>query len=236
MSPLNPAILHRLRLPLPKAHLNLNLSLYLVANRPSFQDETLFFERIKHAVKGGVSCVQLRDYENNVETTIKTAVRLKEILKEVPLFINTLHSFDVARSVDAAGVYIENGRFSMRTAHLCDKKWIVGVPVRTMNDVLTLENVDKIDYLSVKIWPSKTTCPRNDQLWGIDGLRNVRAISTHRIVAIGGIDLSSVDAVYRELYFHDGVAMAGGLMNEQHPEITARKIHTIHKSIKEKSC
>jgi thiamine monophosphate synthase len=106
-----------------------DLSLYLVANRPSFQDESLFFSKIKEAVEGGVSC------------------------------------------------------------------------------------------------------PRNDELWGMEGLRNIRAISPHRIVAIGGLNLECAESVYRVLHFDDGIAMAGGLMGEEDPCATAQKIQAIRQRV-----
>lgn len=150
------------RLPISRGRLAFDLSLYLVANRPSFQDETLFFSKIISAVKGGVSCVQFRDHKSDLSVTIRTALRLKNMLQGVPLFINTL-----------------------------------------------------------------------EQLWGMERLRNVRTIIPHRIVAIGGLNLSCVEPVYRELRSDDGIAMAGGLMDEEAPNITAQKIQSIRQKIRE---
>ncbi len=209
-----------------------NLSLYLVANRPSFQSELLYFTRIAAAVEGGVSSVQYRDHKNDLSTTIRTALCLKNILKDVPLFINTLHSFDVAEAVDAEGVFLEENHSYSETRKRLGKKAIIGAPVKTMLEVIALEKISEIDYLSVKIAPSKKTCPRNDQVWGLEGLRKVLAITSHRILAIGGLNLSCVEPVYRELRLGDGVAMAGGLMNEEDPAATAQKIQLILKKIR----
>lgn len=209
------------RLPIPRGRLTFDLSLYLVANRPSFQDETLFFSKIMSAVKGGVSCVQFRDHKNNLSETIKTALRLKNMLKDVPLFINTLQSFDVVHAVDAEGIYLEDNFPYLEARKLLGRKVVIGTSVKTMEEVLALGQ-SEVDYVSVKVSPSKKTCPRNDQLWGIEGLRNVRAIIPHRIVAIGGLNLSCIEPVYRELRSDDGIAIAGGLMEEESPEIYTR--------------
>ena len=66
----------------------------------------------------------------------------------------------------------------------------------------------------------------------MDGLRSVRAIIPHRIVAIGGLNLSCVEPVYRELRSDDGIAMAGGLMDEEAPNVTAQKIQSIRQKIR----
>jgi thiamine-phosphate diphosphorylase len=221
------------RLPIPRARHTFDLSLYLVANRPSFQDEKLFFSKIMAAVKGGVSCVQFRDHKNDLSTTIRTALRLKNMLQGVPLFINTLQPFDVVHAVVAEGIYLEDNFPHLEARKLLGRKIIIGTSVKTMEDVLALGQTDEIDYVSVKVSPSKKTCPRNDQLWGMDGLRNVRATIPHRIVAIGGLNLSCVEPVYRELRSDDGIAMAGGLMDEEAPDITAKKIHSIRQRIRE---
>lgn len=220
------------RLPIPSNRLPFDLSLYLVANRPSFQDETLFFSKIISAVRGGVSCVQFRDHKNNLSETIRLALCLKNMLKGVPLFINTLQSFDVVYAVDAEGVYLEDNFPYLEARKLLGRKVVIGTSVKTMEDVLALGQKSEIDYISVKVSPSKKTCPRNDQLWGIEGLRNVRAIIPHRIVAIGGLNLSCIEPVYRELRSDDGIAMAGGLMDEEFPETIAQKIQSIRQKIR----
>ncbi len=220
------------RLHIPKRRLPFDPSLYLVANRPSFHDESLFFSKIMESVNGGVSCVQLRDHENDFATTLRTAARLKNMLKGVPLFINTVKPIEVVQVIDAEGVYLEEKFPHSEARRLLGRKVIIGVPVKTMDEVLAAEQTSEIDYLSVKVSPSKRTCPRNDALWGMKGLRSIRAISSHRIVAIGGLNLASAESVYKELHLDDGIAMAGGLMEEDDPCTTAQKIKAIRQRVR----
>lgn len=222
------------RLHFHKERLSCNLSLYLVANKPSFQDEHIFFSKIQEAVRGGVSCVQLRDHKSDYPTCLKIASRLKEMLNKVPLFINTLESIKVAQSIGAEGVYLEEGMPHSEARSILGERAIIGVPIKTMQDVLTVGQTDAVDYLSVKVFPSKKTCPKNDLLWGIEGLRKIRLFSPHRIVAIGGLNIDCVESIYRDLYSDDGVAMAGGLMAEDDPYLTAQKIQAIGKKVRRK--
>jgi thiamine-phosphate diphosphorylase len=231
---MTPALLLWRRLPVLQNPLD--LSLYLVANKPSFSDEELFFAKIRAAVKGGVSCVQLRDHESELSETICTARRLKKMLKDVPLFINTRQSFDVVQEVGAEGVYLEDQISYLQARKQLGERAIIGISVKTMEEVLAAEQVRGIDYLSVKVTASKKTCPRNDQLWGMEGLRQVRAITSHRIVAIGGLNASCVEVVYRGLRPGDGIAMAGGLMDEEAPDMTAQKIQAIRHRAREERC
>lgn len=232
MSTICPSMSSWSRLSIPRRRLTFDLSLYLVANRPSFQDETLFFSKILSAVEGGVSCVQFRDHKSDLSSTIRTALRLKNMLQDVPLFINTLQPFNVIHAVDAEGVYLEDNFPYAEARKLLGRKAIIGASVKTMEEVMALGQAEEVDYVSVKVSPSKKTCPRNDHLWGMEGLRNIRAIIPHRIVAIGGLNLSCVEPVYRELRSDDGIAMAGGLMDEEAPNVTAQKIQSIRQKIR----
>lgn len=213
------------------ARIPFDLSLYLVANRPSFQDEALFFSKIRAAVKGGVSCVQLRDHESNFATTLQQATRLKKLLKNIPLFINTRRPFDIVDAVGAQGVYLERPFPLLEARRVLGTKAILGMAVKTREELLAASQIDELDYISVKIFPSQRTCPHNDQLWGMEGLREIRACLPHRIVAIGGLKVTSVESVYRELHVQDGIAMAGGLMEEEDPCITAQKIQAIRQKV-----
>ncbi len=221
------------RLHFPKERPGFDLSLYLVANRPSFQDEGVFFSRILESVKGGVTCVQLRDHQSNFEVILKTAARLKRILEGTSFFINTLNPLEVAQAIGAHGVYLEENFPYSEARKRLGEKGIIGIPVKTMDDVVAVTQTNEVDYISVKISASNRTCPRNDQLWDMKGLRNIRAISSHRIVAIGGIHLERAEAVYKELRFDDGIAMAGGLMDVMDPLLTAQKIRAIQAKLLE---
>lgn len=208
-----------------------DLSLYLVANRPSFHDENLFFSQVKRAVEGGVTCVQLRDHVNGFYHTYKTAQRLKEMMKphRVSFFVNTLHPFVLAEAVKADGVYLEE-RFSYAEARkMLGPHKILGVCVKTKSDVLSVLQAREIDYVSVKISPSNHTCPYNDRIWGWRGLRWIRGVLPQRIVAIGGLTLARAEAVYKILHATDGIAMAGGLMREEDPRVTAQRIQAARK-------
>ena len=233
MPPICRSISSLSRLPKPKSRHPFDLSLYLVANGPSFPDKDRFFSQITSSVQGGVSCVQFRDHKSNLSETIRTASILKEALKGLPLFINTLRPFDVIYAVKAEGIYLEDGFSPLEARKLLGEKAIIGTSVKTIEEVLALGQENEVDYLSVKVSPSKKTCPRNDQLWGMEGLRKVRATTPHRIVAIGGLNLSCVEPVYRELQPDDGIAMAGGLMDAEDPRITAQKIQAIRQKVRE---
>jgi len=204
-----------------------SLAIYVIANYPSFA-APVFFEKLEELKRGKVACVQLRDDRNELPHVLAIAEQVKKILGETPLFINTRHALHVAQTVGASGVYFEAGTDYLEARRILGPHAWIGMPVRTMDEVIAAEKLD-VNYLSVKVFPSKKTCPRNDLTWGMEGLRQVRNLSSHRIVAIGGIDLSGVEQIYEELRSDDGIAMAGGLMGVPDPYDTVQKIWALHK-------
>ncbi len=208
-------------------------SLYLVANRPSYSNQELFISKIIQAVQGGVSCVQLRDHQSDFESVLQLARSLKDRIS-VPLFLNTRHLFEVALAIDADGVYLEEPYSYFEARKRLGPEKIIGIPVKTMDEVNLSSQMEGLDYLSVKVSASKKTCPKNDSLWGLEGLRKVRKTSPHRIVAIGGLNLECAEEIYRELNFEDGIAMAGGIMDQHDPCDTAKKIRAVWQQAKRK--
>jgi thiamine-phosphate pyrophosphorylase len=204
-------------------------SIYLVANRPSFSDPREFFSKIMDSVRGGASCVQLRDHESDLNHILETASKLKELLEDTPLFVNTKPSYllEVTREINPAGVFLEERVSYAKMRELLGPAKIIGVSIKTMEDMKDPE-LEEIDYLSVKVASSKKTCPQNDHLWGLEGLHKIRSLTEHPIVAIGGLDLNSAWPVCKELNpERDGIAMAGGLMRSENPYATAQAVEKI---------
>lgn len=212
-----------------KKKLYIDLSLYLVANLPTFKkSEHQFFANIIKAIEGA-TCVQLRDHESDFRDTVKRAAHLKKILKGTPLFINTRDSCKVMEAVGAEGVFLEEPNSVSEVRKQLGKNAIIGIRVNNEKDVLDAEG--KVDYLSVKIGPSRT-CQKNDNLWDMDRLKQIRAITSLPIIVVGGLKAEGVESIYRELRPNDGIAMAGGLMDEEDPGLTARKIQEIRQKVR----
>jgi len=188
------------------------LSLYLIADRPSVPlTGCQFIARILEAVRGGVTCVQFRDHKSDPADAQKLAGRLKHCLgPNTPLMLNTSKLLQVALAVDAVGVYLEKPFSPFEAKRILGEKCIVGIPVKTVEDVPLLEKY--ADYLSVKVGLSLHTNPSDRNVLGMEGLIKVCALSKRPIVAVGGITLKNMEAIRRVLRSNDGIAMAGTLL------------------------
>jgi len=207
-----------------------DLSLYLVADRASATCLPDFFSRIDACVRGGFTCVQLRDTSTqDPKLKLDTAVRLQSLLKKAGVTLMINNDIALAQAASADGIYLEDPSISPEaTRKILGSKALIGVPARTLEEVKAWEGRD-VDYLSVKVFPSKRTHPVADpHVWGLEGLKRIRALSLHRLVAIGGIDLACFPQILRILNMYhrgeDGVAMVGDLWRGPDPELIARQM------------
>lgn len=127
------------------------LSLCLVANAPSKED----FPKIK----------KFQDLLQNTQS---------------PFFINTLNLIEVASQVKPDGVYLEENLCITAARRHLGKKTVIGIFFKTTGDVLAARKNSLIDYLSIKVFSFKKTCPKTNpnELWGLDGLRKVCSLSS----------------------------------------------------------
>lgn len=160
--------------------------IYLVTDRGLCRGRMLL-DVVAQAVKGGVSCVQLREKEMPTRVFVEEALAVKNILAphRIPLMIND--RIDVALACGADGVHIGQEDMPYETARrLLGPKAIIGLSVETWADVEASRKLD-VDYLGVSPVFATPTKTDTKEPWGIEGLRKIKAFSRHPLVAIGGI-------------------------------------------------
>lgn len=202
--------------------------LYLVTDEKMSLDRDISYI-VEQAVEGGVTMVQLREKELNTREFIKRSLNLKKLLSkyDVPLIIND--RVDIALAVEADGVHV--GQSDMPYEYvkkLIPKKMMLGLSVETLDQAVEAEKYD-LDYLSVSpvfFTPTKTNLYRE---WGIEGLRKLRSITKHKLIAIGGINSSNVAEVIRA--GADGVAVVSAICAAKDPKATSKELKSIIEKI-----
>lgn len=156
-------------------------------------DEYLRF--ISICVQNGVSAVQLREKKLSKSNTYTFASQLKDCLSALntPLIIND--DLDLALTIDADGLHLgQDDGDIFQARHCLGPNKILGLSVNTFAQ-LAQANAYPIDYIGVgAIFPtnSKTEV---QTIWGCQALKQAVAISSHRVIAIGGINTNNIDAV-----------------------------------------
>lgn len=200
---------------------NIDLSLYLVT------DKNLTFlpnqyETIEEAVKGGVTVVQLREKNLSTKQFVEEAIKIKNILQKynVPLVIND--RLDVCLACDADGIHIGQDDMPYEIARkLLPKGKIIGLSVETFEQADEANSLD-VDYIAISPVFSTPTKTDTKQPFGIEGIRKVRQISKHKIVSIGGINLSNAEEIIKA--GSDGIAVVSAIVSNYEPQNAAKEL------------
>lgn len=198
--------------------------LYLVTDRGLAGDRPLE-EVVLAAVEGGAGVVQLREKELATREFVESARRLKALLEPrgIPLIVNDRG--DVALAAGADGVHLGQEDMAYPDARaLLGPDAIIGLSVETPEDVREAEGFD-VDYLGVSpIFPTPTKSDTKGA-WGLDGLAEVRRMSRHRLVAIGGLNATNAaDAIRAGA---DAVAVVSAICAAADPRRAAKELAAV---------
>lgn len=186
------------------------LRLYLVTDHALCGVRDLL-QIVHDAVRGGVTCVQLREKTKNTRDFIAQAQALKRLLAplHIPLVIND--RIDVALACEADGVHLGQSDMPVEVARrLLPPHVFMGWSVENLAHVQQASQLP-VDYLGVSpvfATPTKTdTAPA----WGLEGLSKVRQQTTQPLVAIGGIHMDNAAEVLRA--GADGLAIVSAILS-----------------------
>ena len=199
----------------------IDYSLYLVTDRGLSRDRPTL-EIVRAAVRGGVTCVQLREKTCAAREFIAEALALRGFLKSrgIPLIIND--RVDVALAAGADGVHLGQGDMPLAMARaILGESKIIGISAESLRDAIEAESAGA-DYLGVS--PIFATPTKTDTAapLGLVGLRAIRREVKLPLVAIGGLNASNAAAVIAG--GADGVAVVSAIAAAEDPELAAREL------------
>ncbi|WP_449620868.1 thiamine phosphate synthase [Robertmurraya sp. Marseille-Q9965] len=192
------------------------LKLYLVTEESLPLEQLLTI--VEEAIKGGVTCVQLREKTNSGKLFFEKAVKLRELTSryEVPLYIND--RVDIALVVNADGIHVGQEDLPLsEIKRIVPPSMLVGVSAGTVEEALTAEK-DGADYIGVgAVFPTKSK--DNAKLLPVGELERIIDAVSIPVVAIGGIKLENISQI-RDTGIA-GVAVVSEIMKAENPSEAA---------------
>ena len=162
-----------------------SLLLYAVTDRAWLDEQTLL-DQVESALKGGITCLQLREKDLDQAEFLKEALEIKELCKHyaVPFIIND--NVEVALACQANGIHVgQNDLPVQQVRALVGKAMMIGVSVQTVTQAKQAES-DGADYLGVgAVFPTSTKADAT--LVSFETLQEICKATTLPVVAIGGI-------------------------------------------------
>ena len=161
-----------------------NLLLYAVGGADGKES---FFTDLESALKGGITCFQLREKHLSKADFIDEARIVKRLCEKysVPLIIND--DVEVALESGADGVHIgqDDGDVA-EVRRIAGSRLIIGVSAHNVEEALTAEKAGA-DYLGCGAVFGSTT-KSNVHVLPLETLKNIASAVKIPIVAIGGIN------------------------------------------------
>ena len=213
-------------------HNRADYRLYLVTDRNCLQQQTLE-QAVEQAILGGVTLVQLREKAIASKAFYERALRIKAICHHynVPLLIND--RVDIALAVEADGVHIGQSDLPCGVVRqILGKDKIIGVSARTAQQAIQAQ-ADGADYLGVGAMFATST-KQDAQTVTIASLTQIRQSVTLPIVAIGGINHTTLPALHQALQAADtsidGVAVVSAILGQKDVKLASEKLKEMIKT------
>ena len=168
-----------------------SMLLYAVTDRAWIGTKSLY-EQVESALKGGVTCVQLREKDLDDEAFLNEAMEISALCKQygVPFFIND--NVEIAIKCHADGIHV--GQEDMKAAQVrrnVGDGMMIGVSVHSVEEALEAVR-NGADYLGTGAVFATSTKADVTAL-SRETLRDICAAVEIPVVAIGGIGRSNID-------------------------------------------
>lgn len=199
------------------------MRLYAVTDRMWTGKQTLM-EQVEDALKGGATCVQLREKELDEEAFLQEAMEMKVLCKKykVPFFIND--NVEIAVKCKADGIHV--GQEDMAAAQVRQRvgeDMMIGVSVHSVEEALEAIR-NGADCLGVGAMFSTATKTDVDVL-PKEVLKEICAAVEVPVVAIGGINKENMMELSGTGV--DGVALVSAIFAAEDIEKECRLLHRL---------
>lgn len=197
-----------------------SMRLYAVTDRAWVGKQTLY-EQVESALKGGATCIQLREKELDAEDFLQEAKEIKTLCKQyhVPFFIND--NVEVAIQCHADGIHVGQDDMPVsQVRKLVGNDMMIGVSAHTVEEALEAEK-NGADCLGVGAMFSTTTKTDAD-LVSQETLRAICRAVQIPVAAIGGINEDNMMQLAG--CGIDGVALVSAIFSAQDIEKECQKL------------
>lgn len=200
-----------------------HMLLYAVTDRAWLGEKTLY-EQVEEALKGGVTCVQLREKDLDDEAFLEEAKEICTLCRRysVPFIVND--NVEIAVKCGADGVHV--GQEDMAAGDVRSKvgdNMILGVSVHTVEEARKAV-ADGADYLGLgAIFPTNTKTDV-DQMKN-EVLRDICNAVDVPIVAIGGLNRGNILKLSGSGV--DGVALVSAIFSADNIEESCHELRKL---------
>ena len=206
---------------------NLDTRIYFITDSTPYTEQE-FLDRVRSALRGGVSLIQLREKERSTREYIDLAHKVGALAQEfgVPLIIDD--RVDVALASGVQGVHLGQSDMPIKTARkILGEDFIIGATAKTVEQAVEAFE-QGADYLGVgAIYP--TTTKVKTVLTSTEMLDKICKAVPIPVNAIGGLNKNNID-VLKGIGI-SGICAVSAIMKADDPENAVKELSA---AVKEK--
>ena len=206
---------------------SLDMMLYFITDSTGFEEEE-FLRRVREALEGGASILQLREKNKTTREYMALAQKVHELTKQygVPLIIDD--RLDVAMAVDAEGVHLGQSDLPIYIARkIFGEEKIIGATAKTVGQAEEAYR-QGADYLGVgAIYP--TTTKVKTVLTSTEMLGDICRAVPIPVNAIGGLTKDNID-VLKGIPIA-GICVVSAIMKAESPKKAAQELKAAAKEL-----
>ena len=179
-------------------------------------------EAISQAIKGGMTCVQIREKHLSKRQLLETISEIKPICDEVGVLLIINDDAEICKASDTNGVHLglSDGSISEARKLLGDEK-IIGATAHNLEEALAAE-VQGADYIGVGAAFGSNSKGNAVKLPNLEVYDQITSSVKIPVIAIGGINSDNIGVLAgRGLV---GVAVISALFGSEDIEGSARKL------------
>lgn len=191
-----------------------SMLLYAVTDRAWVGKQSLL-EQVESALKGGVTCVQLREKDLDEAAFLEEAIAMKALCSkyDVPFIVND--NVDIAIKCGADGVHVgQSDMEAGRVRELVGEQMMIGVSARTVEEALAAQAAGA-DYLGVGAMFSTST-KLDAHVLSRQTLKDICTAVDIPVTAIGGINKGNIMELAGS--GADGVALVSAIFGAENIE------------------
>ncbi|SEF61282.1 thiamine phosphate synthase [Lachnospira multipara] len=184
-----------------------NMLLYAVTDRAWTGKQSLY-EQVEEALKGGITCLQLREKNLSDEEFLKEAIQIKALCNKykVPFFIND--NVEVAIKCGADGIHVgQDDMAAGRVRELVGDKMMIGVSAHSVKEAVEAVK-NGADCLGVGAIFSTST-KKDASVLDLSVVSDICKAVSVPVVAIGGIKKDNISKLKGTGV--DGVALVSAI-------------------------
>lgn len=208
------------------------LQIYLVGGtQDTHHDSYEFLAKVEEAIQAGITAFQYREKDSSTMTADARLVMARRLVEmgnrySIPVLIDD--DVQMALRVGADGVHV--GQDDEKIEQVIKEaagKLIIGYSCNTAAEVEKANQLSAIDYLGCGPVFETTSKVDADPVLGLTKLKELNKLSTHPLVAIGGLSLENIPEVLKTGVA--GLSMISLVLNSKNITETIEKIKTLVK-------